>query len=263
MNPALSNFLDGSRWIAALAVLLTHINNRAFLKIGALEAGERPALLYLWSFVCGFAHHAVVTFFVLSGFLVRGKLLRDLRHIDGPYLRRYATASVVRIYLVLIPVIGLTALLDHQGGQLPGAASMYWPGVMESLTSPVALVGTVLNLQTIFTPLYGSNAPMWSLACEFWYYVCAPLLLAPWTRISPRLAWPMGALGVVLVVAFSVALPDCGAGLVLWFIGAAAAVATWKAPTRAGLLVLVFLGCCSCSGWSCVPSTWTSSCCAR
>lgn len=242
MSPRLSNFLDVTRWVAALSVVLTHVNNRAFVKFAQIPADERNPLLYLWTFLCGFSHHAVVTFFVLSGFLVGGKLLKDLRTIDGQYLKRYATARFARIYIVLIPILGVTALLDYYGTRMPGAEQMYWPGVAESLTSPIAFFGTVLSLQTIWTPLYGSNGALWSLACEVWYYVCAPLLLAPLTRIARPWAWVLFALGVLATVSFTSVYPDFGAGFVLWFMGAAAAVINWRRRINPRFLIVAFIG---------------------
>lgn len=37
------------------------------------------------------------------------------------------------------------------------------------------LLGNVFFLQTILTPVFGSNDPLWSLANEFWYYIIFPL----------------------------------------------------------------------------------------
>ena len=36
--------------------------------------------------------------------------------------------------------------------------------------------GNLVFLQTILVPTYGTNALLWSLANEFWYYMLFPLL---------------------------------------------------------------------------------------
>lgn len=242
MNNRLSNALDAIRWVAAGLVVLTHLNNRMFIRIVEIPSGDRSVFLYAWAFVCGFAHHAVVTFFVLSGFLVGGKLLKDRARIDGPYLARYLTARVVRIYLVLVPAILVTVLFDSLGARLDPAFTIYTEDVRRSLTEAEPLVGTLLNFQTIFTPILGSNGALWSLANEFWYYVAAPLVIALATRLPASAAVPATLAGAGILVGFTVASPDFGAGFVLWSIGALAAAVPQTLKPRVRLGIAGFLG---------------------
>jgi peptidoglycan/LPS O-acetylase OafA/YrhL len=101
---------------------------------------------------------AVVVFFVLSGFLVGGRALRDLaeRRFDG---RRYAADRASRLYAVLLPALCLTAVCDAVRGG--------WSNVDNGMA---VFVGNLLFLQDVTTTVYGSNGPLWSLAFEAWYY---------------------------------------------------------------------------------------------
>ncbi|WP_424363838.1 acyltransferase family protein [Methylocystis parvus] len=79
----------------------------------------------------------------------------------------------------------------------------------------------VLNLQSLVFPHFGTNGPLWSLACEFWYYIAFPLLTLPFAR-RYGLATRAGgfALGAALVAALSGPGNWFAFGFVLWAIGA-------------------------------------------
>jgi peptidoglycan/LPS O-acetylase OafA/YrhL len=217
INVQLSQFMDLARWASALLVVLTHVNNRMLIPLGALSAPG--PIEYAWGFICGFAHHAVVVFFTLSGFLVGGKLLRELPHFDP---RQYLTARVVRIYLVLVPVLALTALFDRLGAA-SAAGGNYGPD-LAAHQSWLAVFGNLLNLQTMLVPTFGSNGPLGTLASEFWYYLTFPLLVAPWMRLRTLTRVSLAALGIILLAVQTALLPEHGAGFLLWLIGALVAV---------------------------------------
>ena len=80
---------------------------------------------------------------------------------------------------------------------------------------------TLANLQRVFFDYFGTNGPLWSLACEFWYYILFPLLLLPfatgytiWTRAIGF------SLGAALCVAFIRQPGWFGFGFILWSMGA-------------------------------------------
>ena len=241
MNKGLSVFLDLSRWVAAILVLVTHLNNRMFIHFGGVSPNDRSIGLYIWTFVCGFAHHAVVIFFVLSGFLVGGKLMRDAKKIDYGYLSKYSIARISRIYTVLIPALALTTLLDWVGASYLNGADVYSIAEQTQRLNLVTLLGNVVNLQNIFFLTYGTDNALWTLASEFWYYMTAPLLLAPFTQLRGRLRWFLFAIGCTLLVVFTIRSPDYGAGFALWTIGAAAAVMPGALIKRPGVAIACFL----------------------
>ena len=64
--------------------------------------------------------------------------------------------------------------------------------------------GNFFFLQSIVSPVFGSNGPLWSLSYEFWYYIIFPALIlatAAWAGIRSRILYA----GLAL--------------LLLWFVG--------------------------------------------
>ena len=101
-----SAWLDCFRWLAALSVLVTHVGIRMLAPVGEISASLPHAA---YAFLAGFDHQAVMVFFVLSGFLVGGSVMREVAvtgHVAvGPYLLRRA----LRLCLVLWPAFALGA----------------------------------------------------------------------------------------------------------------------------------------------------------
>lgn len=181
---ASSDHLDFVRGIAAIAVLLSHLR-RLFLVDFSEIAQNSNRLVKLVYFASGFGHFAVMAFFVLSGFLVGGSVLRG--RLDNEFnWGLYAINRLTRLWIVLIPALLLGAIWDHAGirifgtagiyGSLPGDSNRSLVAVPPRLASGVML-GNALFLQGISTVTFGSNGPLWSLSYEFWYYVLFPLLV--------------------------------------------------------------------------------------
>jgi peptidoglycan/LPS O-acetylase OafA/YrhL len=133
-----------------------------------------------------FGHDAVMVFFVLSGFLVSGSVIRDCR-LQRFSWRAYAANRLTRLYVVLIPGLLLTIVWDRLGLCLFGTSPIYtgartewfqdYFSVSKRLQPEIAF-GNLLFLQTIRVPPLGSNEPLWSLANEFWYYCLFPFIYA-------------------------------------------------------------------------------------
>src|ERR1035437_5865403 len=115
MNKSTSHFLDFVRWTSAALVVVTHLNNRMLTNLMNVPAPDRSVLTYGWGFLTGFGSQAVTAFFVLSGYLVGGKILLQIRQQRPIGLRKFAVDGVVRIYIVLIPTIVLVGILDVLG----------------------------------------------------------------------------------------------------------------------------------------------------
>jgi peptidoglycan/LPS O-acetylase OafA/YrhL len=65
-------------------------------------------------------------------------------------------------------------------------------GDVRHLLSPGIFFGNLFFVQTILTPVLGSDGALWSLAYEFWYYLLFPLgALAFWRRtpLVPRIVF--------------------------------------------------------------------------
>jgi peptidoglycan/LPS O-acetylase OafA/YrhL len=205
------------RGIAALLVCSDHSRHIFFVEYHSL-AGKVFFLPYL---ITSTGHQAVVIFFVLSGFLVGGSVLRSLDQNRWGW-KRYLTHRFVRLWLVLIPTLLLCLGWDTLGsylqhhGHTPTALLHGMPGIvpdepieqrldLQPNATPAIFLGNVFFVQKILVPTFGSNGPLWSLANEFWYYLLFPFaVLAIRSRYS-----------VLTRVLFAAAFL-----LVAWFVGA-------------------------------------------
>jgi peptidoglycan/LPS O-acetylase OafA/YrhL len=174
-----SVLLDAIRGLAAFLVLLEHWRNAFFVDFQSVVRNR--ALLGSLYVLSGAGHQAVIIFFVLSGFLISGTVLRAVKRHDWSW-SRYAVHRLVRLWVVLIPALCLGALWDNLGIDLRQASALYsganynhmTPDIAGSLTL-VDFFGNAAFLQDIAVPTFGSNGPLWSLANEFWYYALFPL----------------------------------------------------------------------------------------
>jgi len=108
---------------------------------------------------------AVEVFFVLSGFLVGGKVLERVRKGTFDY-RDYAFDRISRIYVPLVPALLFTAFISLICG---------------NSISVLEFLGNLFCLQGLFCDPFADNGPLWSLAYEFWFYLLAgfaPLVLS-------------------------------------------------------------------------------------
>lgn len=183
--------LDALRGIAAVGVFLSHLRDLLFKDYPQLPHHNPPiAALY---FITGLGREWVMLFFVLSGYLVGGGVLRALS-ADRWSWSHYLFARLTRLYTVLIPALMFGGLLDLAGVHHFGSATGLYSGhsqnhtlnfpIAQHLTVPI-LLGNYAFLQGIYVPMLGSNGPLWSLPNEFWYYVGFPFLAcACWSRLS-------------------------------------------------------------------------------
>jgi peptidoglycan/LPS O-acetylase OafA/YrhL len=178
-----SDLLDLSRWVAALLVVIEHLRSLMFADyVSASRMGLAGKVLY---FMTGFGHEAVMVFFVMSGFLVGGRVFERLA--SGAFSwRKYVVDRGSRLYAVFLLALLLGAILDYLGYHYFNHFGLY----DRSFSSPIAVVNHdfhqnltapifALNMvmcQTVLGPVFGSNGPLWSLANEFWYYLAGPAL---------------------------------------------------------------------------------------
>lgn len=209
--------LDALRGLAAISVLLNHWRDAFFIDYPKLPLHNLANTVFYS--VTGLGHQWVIVFFVLSGYLVGGSVLRSV-NADRWSWRHYLLARLTRLYVVLLPALFLGGMLDWVGMHLPGTVSVYTghsgmkalvTDVHATLTVPVFAANAVF-LQTIAlpgmngrpVPDFGSNGVLWSLSNEFWYYMAFPFLVFLLSR--RRSLWMRAS---------------CGLGLLLWgwFVG--------------------------------------------
>lgn len=189
---AFSGWLDLFRGLAAFAVLYWHAR---VLFLSSIAEGQSysPVVRALYV-LSGYGHTAVMVFFVLSGYLVGGTVIRAVR--DGRWSwRRYLLQRGTRLYVVLIPALLLTLAWDAgeqavAKGQTPNddtASAVVSSQDVRDNTSADILAGNVAFLQavspSVVVPPLGSNGPLWSLTNEFWYYIIFPMF---WLAVAGR-----------------------------------------------------------------------------
>lgn len=152
LKPALSAYLDFLRFLAALAVMLGHMN--------------QDGLFMDWMPLSHFSHEAVMIFFVLSGFIIYYSTTTR-----ASSLRQYAIARMSRIYSVALPAVVFSTLLailvSKQADFNAATLSNYSePSAWSTFSSLLFLNASWLNEADV--PL---NNPYWSLCYEVWFYV--------------------------------------------------------------------------------------------
>jgi len=146
------------RATAALIVFLVHLRGSAFVEFGALPQDQQGHFAKAIFGILRLGHEAVLVFFVLSGFLVGGQIIRRLG--DGSFdIGSYFIDRITRILVPLIPACLLTVALSAWLGGIP--------------TNWMQVVGNMTGLNGVVVSGLPNNAPLWSLAYEIWFYVLA------------------------------------------------------------------------------------------
>jgi len=199
------------RGLAAFVVATAHL--RAAMYPALRDVADPPLWFQALAFTSGFAHQAVLVFFVMSGWLVGGSLLNRIG--EPRAVANYAIDRVTRLWTVLIPTFVLTFLMAMAIGN---ASHADIAGAPDNPYSAFAFAGNLVGLQGVLLPDFGNNFPLWSLANETWYYVLFPLLaLACMTR-DHVLRLACGA----ALVAICFLLPGAIVGyFMVWLLGVA------------------------------------------
>jgi peptidoglycan/LPS O-acetylase OafA/YrhL len=219
------------RGAAAIQVAAAHLRSEFFPGLRTLD---EPVLWYqALAFFTGFAHQAVVVFFLISGWLVGGSLLNKLGRPDA--LKLYAIDRVTRLWTVLAPTFVMMLALAIVTDQIHPSAVDFSPTNPYSATT---LAGNLLGLQTISVPQFGGNYPLWSLANETWYYVLFPLVVLLWTAR----AWTARIVPVAALLAVVAWLPlTMLLYFSIWLLGAGFSRVRIHCSGRCKLLLLILL----------------------
>ncbi len=213
-------WLDWLRFGAALAVVICHVRGGHWMDYGRLAEVSKGVLTTVFFAVTRPNFEPVVVFFVLSGFLVGGKVIERL--MSGSFQPgAYALDRFSRIYLPLIPALILSI------------AVAWWIGRPATLQ---VIAGNIASLQGVAVSTLPANAPLWSLSYEVWFYVIAGSLAATFAMAGKARFIALAVLAVALVIYSHLA----AALLFCWLLGAAA-FPLRKASIPRGMLVLAFL----------------------
>jgi peptidoglycan/LPS O-acetylase OafA/YrhL len=174
--------INALRSLAAVAVVVGHVRTLYFQDYAVVPHSVAVQVGYAATL---YGHGSVMVFFVLSGFWVGGAVLAKTR--DGRFrVGAYARDRLVRLWLVLLPALALTAVLDLTGRWWFPSSSIYSgdPGFHNvvpvspgSTMSVATALGNAAFLQHAWVPPLGTDTPLWSLAYEFWYYALFPCMV--------------------------------------------------------------------------------------
>ncbi len=177
------HWLDLVRFLAAFMVVATHARGGNWADWGNLEHGSKNEVVAAFFFMTRTGAEWVIVFFVLSGFLVGGKLIERVgqgafRPLD------YVIDRATRIWVPLIP-------------------ALLWSAYVASLLGmPYTWgdwAGNALGVQLAFCPTFVDNTPLWSMTFEMWFYVLAGALA---TVLAARLSSHRLLGYIILVAAF-------------------------------------------------------------
>lgn len=178
IDPIRSDILQIARALAALMVVSRHARNALLVDYPQLtQPNLAEKFLY---FMTGLGHEAVIVFFVMSGYLVGGSILRSRHQFDW---KHYVAARLSRVWSVLIPALVLTAICDFfllrylSHTLTPEGLLANHMIQLPLLHDPGTLLMNMFFLKEFIGPTFGSNGPLWSLTFEVWCYLIFPLLL--------------------------------------------------------------------------------------
>ena len=210
-----TTFIHFLRFSAAGIVASAHLRDVTFTDYKALPI--HPLWFTGVAALTGFAGDAVMIFFVISGWLVGGGLLKA-RYSTNKY-SEYMVARITRLWTVLLPLFAIQAVSHFP--EFFRFSGTYGAGT---------LVGNLIGFQTVYFDTYATNFPLWSLANETAYYVAfAGLIVAFDTRLSTftRAACLIAVISYGAVLTSSICVY-----FVVWLIGALATRLRFPASNR-------------------------------
>lgn len=161
IGKASSRLLDVLRGVAALLVVAGHSREYAstVFNLNATGATFIEKLLLVPS---SFAMESVAVFFVLSGFLVGGQTLREVKD-DTFSWKIFLVKRLSRLWTVLLPGILFTWAIWWW--------NKHWWGIQVNEPTLMSGIGNLLYLQEAWCESFSINASLWSLSYEFWFYI--------------------------------------------------------------------------------------------
>jgi peptidoglycan/LPS O-acetylase OafA/YrhL len=160
--------LDGLRGLAALGVVLVHYSAGAAWRLPVVATAER---------LLDFSSFCLDVFFILSGFLIGGILIRTRNSPDYYktfYRRRFY--RILPLYYSWIAIFFVFYFVAQGWGITPP----------KDLSGELYLASFALLFQNFFVSIIESTfiaAPSWSLAVEEHFYLLAPICVR---RLTPR-----------------------------------------------------------------------------
>ena len=183
--------MEGLRGVAVGLVFLQHYCEQ-FLSIGGLN-GATKAFASAFRL---FGNYGVELFFVLSGFLIYGILIRK-RPGFMPFMLRRAQRLYPAFVVALIIGIGIDWIRPV-------------PKIPHGLSSAVAYIAANLAFLPGLFPIEPLFAVNWSLSYEWWFYACCVTVVSvvDLRRVNPRnRCLGIAAVGLCLVLLSAAGVP--------------------------------------------------------
>lgn len=207
--------LDFVRGLAALLVVMCHTYECQFYSSGQVPYQTLSQKIFYY--FCCMGGDAVMIFFVLSGFLVGGSVVKAVEKSKWSW-SDYLVRRLSRLWIVLIPALLLTTFWDSLGIRLGGKYAydgnywnIIWVGPWEKDYFDVkTFFKNLFFLQNVSDPsqMFGTNSPLWSLSNEFWYYLLFPLFyvaIVGKTHVIKRIFYLVLFVGVLKFIPRSMA----------------------------------------------------------
>ena len=191
--------LDILRAAAAMLVVLEHSRGLAFVTFTKLPVEQQTILVKAAYLASRLGQEAVMLFFVLSGYLVGGQVIR--RAQQGRFNPRdFVIDRVSRIALPLLPAAIFAGLVGVYAHGVPFDA--------------LQVAGNVVGLNAVLVPTLPFNLPLWSLAYEIWFYAIAGAAAAIFTRRGTGIALAVAMTAMVVFCRLDASL------IMVWMLGA-------------------------------------------
>lgn len=226
ISPNTSTMLDVIRAISAQLVVMGHVY------LLYLSPATERSFGTLIEFAGSLSSEAVIAFFVMSGYLVGGRVLSDISLHNFNTLR-YSTDRLTRLWVVLLPALLVTGVLDcmsmnwFNGDQVFALRQPFYPSwylATEPWSVPT-FMSNAFFMQTLWKFQFGTNLSLWSIAHEFWYYAIFPCMIGVmYFRGLAKLVALAVAAGIVLMIAASNSALVFAYCFPVWLAGAAASL---------------------------------------
>jgi exopolysaccharide production protein ExoZ len=224
--------LEGARGFSVLLVFLVHYD-----ALFSDFAPHNSLTAQISRFAGAMGNAGVDMFFVISGYLIYGAVIKKSMHI-APFLKR----RVQRIYPTFLSVFALYVLGMYL---IPGSTKAAWhsPGYLIYVVENLLLLPGILPITPIISVA-------WSLSFEIFFYVTLPIIVVffgmrEWTR-TWRVAFflslglldlLLSALGVIAHVRLSMFIP----GVLLYECSAAGTLDDYLEANGERLAILIGL----------------------
>jgi len=215
---------DMIRWCAAILVVIHHARSIFY---GSYYEISNPTILDTGLFcISMWGNCAVIVFFVLSGYFIGSSVLKAISENRFSW-KHYIINRVSRLYIVLIPALIFTALVDYVGMTQWGVDNAYADSANRTI---IRWLGNVFMAQPTYVPQYGTITPVWSLSYEFWYYLLFPTLALLLSK-NVSLKYCSAMILIAIVIIFFIQL-KMASYFLIWMIGVVVAIAPipekWK-----------------------------------